>query len=229
MSSLVQANEQPRVRVGPRVFADVPTAQELTAVRKNRNSLAVTVVLLLGMLIASVVGLWWVSTEGSTGVEQANEELAQIREDIVRHQQERNDVLAALELDDVTIGQLDEAIGQQARETAEEIESLTEDRDELEEQLRDLTEYQTIHDRRLRAGRLQAEIEDLLDQPIRENAAEEIDLTVYDEGFPPWKEDLETRLRDYAGDLEGVRDEILEWRPRGENEPINIPDEPRLP
>jgi hypothetical protein len=42
--------------VGPKVFADVPSAAELAAVRRNRNGLAVWVVLLLGMLIATVGG-----------------------------------------------------------------------------------------------------------------------------------------------------------------------------
>lgn len=55
MSSLVTAEGGRRApRVVPKVFADVPSASELAAVRRNRNQLAVWVVLLFGMLAATV-------------------------------------------------------------------------------------------------------------------------------------------------------------------------------
>jgi hypothetical protein len=55
-SALVRAEALPRTpRIGPKVFADVPTSAELAAVRRSRNGLAMWVLMLLAVLVALVV------------------------------------------------------------------------------------------------------------------------------------------------------------------------------
>ena len=88
------------------------------------------------------------------------------------------------------IGRLDEAAAAWAQEQINAIEDLEDDLAEFDE----LREYQTIHERRLRAAELRADIAALLELPARRTVPDRIDLSTYEEGFPPWKEDLEARL-----------------------------------
>lgn len=50
--TLVPTDDRVAVRVGPKVFADVPSAAEVSAVRRSRGALLIWVVLLAGMLLA---------------------------------------------------------------------------------------------------------------------------------------------------------------------------------
>ncbi len=54
--TLVTGEDRVPVRVGPKVFADVPSAAEVDGMRRARNSMAVWLMLLLGILVA-VIGI----------------------------------------------------------------------------------------------------------------------------------------------------------------------------
>jgi uncharacterized protein HemX len=222
MTSIVTADDQPRRRIAPKVFADVPSQAELQAVRKNRNALIVWVILLLLLLIAGGAGAAWFSLNNDLHGSQVDSLTVQMRE----REQERNDLIAVAGLSNApAIGRLDEAIAAWAQQKDDEIEGLEDDVAELQ----DLSEYQTIHDRRVRAAALHADIAALLELPARRTVPDRIDLSVYEEGFPPWKEDLESRLLMYVNGLEAERQAILDWEPLRTGELDDRPAEPRLP
>ncbi len=50
-------------RIGPKVFADVPSAAEVSSVRRSRNWLAILLILFLGALAVSVAGLIYFSRQ----------------------------------------------------------------------------------------------------------------------------------------------------------------------
>ncbi|MDP3738399.1 MAG: hypothetical protein Q8R02_13475 [Hyphomonadaceae bacterium] len=54
MATIVPMGDKVPVRVGPKVFADVPSQRELDDARKSRNGLVIWTVLLAGALIAAV-------------------------------------------------------------------------------------------------------------------------------------------------------------------------------
>ena len=223
MTTLVPADDQPRRRIAPKVFADVPSQAELEAARQSRNQLAVWVVVLLVLLIAGGVGAGWYALNNDLQGSQVETLRVQLRE----RDQERADLLAVLELGDdaPAIGRLDEAAAAWAQEQINAIEDLEDDLAEFDE----LREYQTIHERRLRAAELRADIAALLELPARRTVPDRIDLSTYEEGFPPWKEDLEARLLAYVNGLEAERQAILDWEPLRAGELDDRPDEPRLP
>ncbi|MGD2132289.1 MAG: hypothetical protein PVI23_05810 [Maricaulaceae bacterium] len=226
MNSILPADDQPRHRVAAKVFADVPSQAELAGLRRNRNQLAVWVVLLLGMLIASVVAL--ALSLGAFGgqIGEQGDEVAELTAQLRELDQERADVIALTTLDSApAVGRLDEAIAAWAREQTEQIAELEGDIADLEE----LREYQAIHDRRVRAAELRADIAQLLELPARRAVPDRIDLSTYEEEFPPWKEDLEARLLAYVNGLEAERQAILDWEPLRPGELDDRPDEPRLP
>jgi uncharacterized protein HemX len=135
MSTLVSSNEQPRARTVSRVFHDVPTKADLDAVeeqlatvRKNRNSLAVVVVLLVGMLIAAIGGLAWTFQQQGSQVTDAVAEVGDFR--VLT--EERAEVIAALGVAPAPeAGRLDEAVEAKVEATGKQIEDLTEERDTL--------------------------------------------------------------------------------------------------
>lgn len=84
------ANQTP-VRVTPKVFADVPSAQELSSARRARSSLLLLVVLLLGALVATIAFVF---------VERAGrQELVTAREDAVEELDRTRQELAKREAD----------------------------------------------------------------------------------------------------------------------------------
>jgi cell division protein FtsL len=89
--TLVPADDTLRVRVGPKVFADVPSAAELADARKGRGQMAVWLVLLLGMLISTAAFLvFQLMTAGTVKadlekqVEDAQEEVTRTKADYAR-------------------------------------------------------------------------------------------------------------------------------------------------
>lgn len=50
-------------RIGPKVFADVPSAAEVSAVRRSRNWLAILLILIIGALALCVAGLLYFSQQ----------------------------------------------------------------------------------------------------------------------------------------------------------------------
>lgn len=85
--SLVTGDDRPR-RVGPQVFADVPSQSKINAIRSNRNTFATMLVLALGALALAVAGLLYFANQAS--------EMPQLRIDHAK----------ALELKDERIGEL---------------------------------------------------------------------------------------------------------------------------
>jgi hypothetical protein len=236
------------------VFHDVPTQADLqqaedklSAVRKNRNSLAVFVVLLFGMLIAAggFIYLQMTSTAGATadGGERlgrleaertavlqtlgAAPDLAigQLNSAVQALTQERAAVISELELDPApAVGQLQGAI----RTFETNLANTTRDLDGL----RPLEQYKTIHDLRVRAGTLSAEIRQLLADPLRQNMPANVSsgLNMYNDGLQrawvqvqgdredaeiarAWKQHLEDSLQAYVSGLESEKAAILAWVP----------------
>jgi len=62
--SLVSGDDRSR-RVGPQVFADVPSQGKLDAIRSNRNTFATMLVLALGALALAVAGLLYFANQAS--------------------------------------------------------------------------------------------------------------------------------------------------------------------
>jgi hypothetical protein len=50
-------------RIGPKVFADVPSAAEVSAVRRSRNWLAILLILVIGALAVSVLGILYFANQ----------------------------------------------------------------------------------------------------------------------------------------------------------------------
>ncbi len=264
MSSIVSSDQGAR-RVSPKVFHDVPSAAELASVRKNRNQLAVWIVLLFGMLIAAIAGLVWMGLmlqqqEDTGRAELASnvEETTKIRQDwdriaslvqpmtnadtlaagdlerpvneLVR---ERSDVLEALQdvrgedADTPSLGNLDRVISEIITEQTQEIETLSSQVDETRRLRR---EYGALHELNVEAGQLKAEIEELLNNPLREDARDSLgQLTTYDAEFEVVsRDDVQSSLQAYSDGLRADRDRILAWRPRGPEETWNPPAEPDL-
>lgn len=208
MPTLVPADDQPRTRSVPRVFHDVPTQSDLqeaqdklSAVRKNRNSLAVFVVLLFGMLIAAVAFLYLQMTSTVTTTAGGGERLGRLEAErtavlatlgaapdlavgqlnglVAGLTQERGAVIEELAITPVPpVGQLDDAI----RTFETQLANTTRDLDGL----RPLEQYETIHDLRVRAGTTRAEIQALLADPLRQNMPENVSrgLVMYNDGLP---------------------------------------------
>ncbi len=227
MSSLVSSDD--RVRVVPRIFPDMPTQAEMAAVRKNRNTLAMYVVLLLGMLIAAGAGLVYFYLEAQGAQTGETADLAGLR-------QEREQVITNLRLDSApNIGRLDDVIAERIAGLQSQIDTLTDQNEDLQEQIASLDileeEYGTIHTRRVDAARLKAEIAELLGMPAYSTVRTDgnVSLTTYDSTFDPWKESLEARLLDYRRGLQSEKDAILRWRPLPAGQSLRVPDEPPLP
>ncbi len=192
--------------------ADLQEASDkLSSVRKNRNSLAVFIVLLLGMLggAGAVIFLLLGSSTSSSGAEgqrlgQLETErtavletlgadpalpAGQLNNAVSTLARERNDVIQALRIEPApAIGQLDEA----ARAAYDASANNTRVVDEL----RPLERYETIHRLRVQAGTLRAEIKALTDDPLRANMPANISngLVYYKDGLPrAWAETKASR------------------------------------
>lgn len=209
MATLVPADDNGRARAVGRVFHDVPTQEDLqhaedklSAVRKNRNSLAVFIVLLLGVLIGAgaVIFLLLSGQMGSSA--DSGERLGQL-------EAERRAVVETLGLSaELPAGQLNGAVQGLTRERSEIIQALriegtppavgslddavrtaydaNANQARIVEELRPLDRYQTIHRLREQAGRLRAEITVLRTDPLRANMPENIGagLPFYNEQLP---------------------------------------------
>lgn len=79
--TLVSGDDRPRMpRVGPKVFADVPSQKEVTELKRSRGAMFVFAVLVIGLLIAALVALGFLYTQNQQAT-AANEELtAQVAE-----------------------------------------------------------------------------------------------------------------------------------------------------
>lgn len=235
MAGTLQADSGPRVV--PRVFADVPTQAELQAVRKSRNSLAVWLVLLIGILIAAIAGLvfLYMTTGSQIGASAAGDE---------RLRQERSDLITKLSLDAPAAGgatavanatpepgTLDERVVDLMRSKDGEIRTLTEAQTRLQEQvreletdLRELSYFSPLQAKRLEAAEIRADIAALLASPDRANASSNVNRDaweVYNEGIS-WRDGVEAQLTTYVDTLKRVQNEILAWKPR-------VPTDPRPP
>jgi hypothetical protein len=191
------------------VFHDVPTQEDLqqaedrlAAVRKNRNSLAVFIVLLLGMLIGAgaVIFLLLSGQVGSSGDD--GQRLGQL-------EAERRAVAETLGVSpDLPVGQLNGAVQGLARERSEVIQALriegappavgslddavrtaydqNANLTRVVEELRPVERYETIHRLREDAGRLRAEITVLKNDPLRSGMPNDIGggLLFYTEQLP---------------------------------------------
>ncbi len=249
MATLVPADDQSR-RVVPRVFHDVPTQADLqdaedklSSVRKNRNSLAVVVVLLFGMLLAAGAFLYLQMTSATVTTADGGERLGRL-------EAERTAVLQTLgAAPDLAAGQLTTAVQALTQERAAVVEVLgletapavgqlddvvrTVDTEMTNlERLVPLETYKSIHDLRVAAGTLRAEIQALLADPLRQNMPNNVStgLVMYNEGLPrawaqvkgnredaeiarAWKQQIEDTMQAYVTGLQNEKAAILAWVP----------------
>ena len=80
---LVSSDDRPRTRVGPKVFADVPSAAEIGELKRSRSQVLVFCFLLLGLLIAASIAafaLWGQVSSGDTETAAATQTLREERD-----------------------------------------------------------------------------------------------------------------------------------------------------
>jgi hypothetical protein len=223
MPSLVSADDNPRVRVVPRIFPELPTQEEFRALRKSRNSLAVYLVLLIGMLIASVAALVYLSlpTLTSSAGDQG------------RLDEERRQLIADLRLNPApAAGDLDNVIMTRITALETSNQELTQQNTMLQEQVRQLgileEEYRTIHTRRQDIGRLKGEIAQLLQMEVYRTSG--VPHPLYDGQPMAWMETVEGNLLTYREGLEREKQALLNFRalPAGTTlTPVTNPTLPR--
>jgi hypothetical protein len=193
------------VRIVPPVWPTLRTDQEYNKLARSKNTLAVYVVLLLGMLIASVGLLVYTSLPTLTGGAA----------DQGRLDEERRQIVANLRLNPAPApGQLDDVIATRISELEAASTQLTQQNAELQTQVRSLQileeEYRTIHTRRQDIGRLKGEIAQLLAMEVYRTS--NVPHPLYDGQPMAWMESVETQLREYRDGLEREKQALLSFR-----------------
>lgn len=187
--SLIQQDANLPPRIVPKVFADVPSAQELAAARSGRTGLVVGLVLLIGLLIPTAAAV--VYFEGQT-----RELGAQIDESekVIR---ERDDKIKAM--------------GEEADKLKADVATVTEEKRLVVE------EYGLIDSRYKKTKELRAEIEKLLATPEKAGAAKlAAKVPAYARSkWPDAKVASEENLGGEVAALEGLLKAVQDWRPAG--------------